>query len=411
MPAYDQNISSEFLTELKAHVGYLDQSHEEMLSLVIELCDINSGTFNLDGIDKVASVLRREFDCFGEPIEYFSIDGLKDVDDSGTRVEKPLGKMLRIVKRPDVRPRVLLCIHMDTVYGSENSFQKCTDMGSGKINGPGVADAKGGLVVMLYALKALEASPLANQIGWEVLINPDEELGSPGSADYLMERAALADVGLLFEPKLPDGALVSARKGVGNFAFVVRGRSAHSGREFLKGRNAVVKCCELMQRVHSLNTNTQITYNVGRLNGGAALNVVPDTAVGRVNVRVGSAADMELVQKQFDSLVHEFDGHDGFEVELHGDFTSHPKELTPKLSKLKDRVQQCAQELGINVAWKDTGGASDGNKFAAAGLTNIDTLGPVGGEIHSSNEYLVAESLTDSAKLAAMVMISLAGKS
>ena len=290
----DKQIPPEELAALVKYTEIIEQHGDDMLNLCVELCDNNSGTYNLPGIESVAQILEREFSCLGEPIHRHAVEPLRDIDSNGVLVEIQLGPLLQIIKRPHVRPRVLLCIHMDTVYGIDHPFQKCRTLENGNVNGPGVADAKGGLVVMLHALRAFEASPLAEKIGWEVVINPDEELGSPGSADFLMQRASEADVGLLFEPSLPDGTLVSARKGVGNFCFVVRGKSVHSGREFKKGRNAVVKCCEIMQRVHSLNVTNDVTLNGGRVNGGAALNVVPDLALGRINVRVNTKAHLRL---------------------------------------------------------------------------------------------------------------------
>ena len=139
---------------------------------------------------------------------------------------------------------------------------------------------------MLTALKALEASPLAGKIGWEVLLNADEEIGSPGSIGVIKQIAARCDLGLLYEPALPDGTLVSWRKGSGNFSFVVRGKAAHAGREFEKGRNAIVAASRLIDEIANLNTDPEVTYNAGRISGGGPLNVVPDLAIGRVNVRV-----------------------------------------------------------------------------------------------------------------------------
>ena len=159
------------------------------------------------------------------------------IDDEGLSSKQPLGEIIHIVKHPDAPKKIMLCIHMDTVYSQDDEFQTCQMTDGGQLNGPGVADAKGGLIVMLYALKTLEQSPLAGKIGWEVIINPDEEIGSPGSESFIRSRAPFCDFGLLFEPALPGGHMVSDRKGTGNFTFIVRGKSAHSGRDFAAGRN------------------------------------------------------------------------------------------------------------------------------------------------------------------------------
>jgi glutamate carboxypeptidase len=297
---------------------------------------------------------------------------------------------------------------MDTVYGPQHPFQKCVMQDDGRLNGPGVADAKGGLVVMLYALQVLEQSAAASKIGWEVIINPDEEFGSPASNNFLRKRAREADWGMLFEPTLPDGTLVSWRKGVGNFVFVVHGVSAHSGRAFENGRNAIVTLCRLLNSIHELNIDPEVTYNVGRVEGGGPLNMVPNLAIGRVNVRVKTVAQEKVVLENFERIKAGVESQDGISVDMHGSFTSPPKELDIRSQQLQSRIERCGNELGLEIKWRGTGGASDGNKFSAAGLPNIDTFGPRGGDIHSSDEYLIVESLAERAKLAALVLLDIA---
>ena len=132
-------------------------------------------------------------------------------DSAGSAVREPLGKALLIRKRPEAPLRLLLCCHTDTVYPSDHPFQKSVRIADNILRGPGVTDAKGGLVVMLLALEAFERSPWSAKLGWEVLINPDEEIGSPGSAPLLIQAAKRNDLGLIFEPSFPDGNLAGAR--------------------------------------------------------------------------------------------------------------------------------------------------------------------------------------------------------
>ncbi len=168
--------------EMVSYLQCLDGCQEEMVNLVQRLCNQNSGTYNLDGLQAVREMLADEYARLAANIHVREIEPQTCVDDAGQRVTRPLGSLLHLVKRPEVRPRVLLCIHMDTVYAVQDDFQACVWEKPDRLNGPGVADAKGGLVVMLYALQAFESSPWAEQIGWEVIINPDEEIGSVGSA-------------------------------------------------------------------------------------------------------------------------------------------------------------------------------------------------------------------------------------
>ncbi len=398
------------MNQLTSHLSFLDDQHSAMFALIQDLCNINSGTFNLEGLASVQERLVKEFAVLGGETKIHDSKPLKMVDELGVEVTQPLGQMINISKWPEAKTRILLCIHMDTVYDLEHTFQECRMLENGNLNGPGVADAKGGLVVMLNALKTLEASPLAGKIGWEVLINPDEEIGSPGSVGVIKEIAPRCTVGLLFEPSLPDGTLVSWRKGSGNFTFVVRGRAAHAGREFDKGRNAIVAAARLADVIDKFNTDPEVTFNIGRIRGGSALNIVPDLAIVRVNVRVKTVEQQSKVEDQFEQAVKEFNQLDGISVVQSGSFTSPPKPLSGDVTKLQERIEQCGEILGIEVKWRGTGGACDGNKFAAAGLPNIDTLGPCGGDIHSSNEYLIPESLVPRAKLAALILLSYASE-
>jgi glutamate carboxypeptidase len=298
---------------------------------------------------------------------------------------------------------------MDTVYPGDHSFQTVEQVDRNTLRGPGVADAKGGLAVMRTALAALERSPWAARVGWEVLINPDEEIGSPGSAP-LLERAARANhLGLVFEPALPGGALAERRRGAGNFTFVIHGRSAHAGRDFAKGRSAVVAAAELIARLHALNeTLPGITVNVGRIEGGSAVNLVPDLSVCRINVRTSAAADEIRLRDELDRLTVWLRSRDGITAELHGAFTSPPKIPDERTHALMRHVTACGQDLGIPIEWKPTGGACDGNRLAAAGLPTIDSLGPCGGDLHSPTEYVLLDSLVERAKLTALLLLKLA---
>lgn len=401
-------IDSRLLPNLLAELKWLESQQDSMLSLIQQLCNQNSGTFNLNGIQQVGEILIEEFRSLGGNLEIVPSHPYRTVDDSGAKIEQKLGDSLWLRKWPDAKRRVLLCIHCDTVYSSDSPFQQCRWLDNGFLNGPGVADAKGGLVVMLHVLRMLEQSSLAGRVGWDVLINPDEEIGSPGSQELIKSIAPGCQFGMLFEPALADGTLISWRKGVGNFSFIVRGRSAHSGRDFEKGRNAVVAMSQLMGQIDALNTNPEVTLNVGRVSGGGALNVVPDLAIGRVNVRIKTSQQKAEVLDQFQRLIDEWNGREGFQIEIHGDFSSPPKMLTPEVQALQSRIEESAEVLQIPIAWQGSGGGSDGNKFADAGLPNIDSLGPCGGSIHSFDEFLMPQSLIPRTQLAALTLMGYA---
>lgn len=391
-------------------LNWLDDKADSMQQLLVELCNINSGTFNLSGLENVKRCLVNAYSTLDGELEIHRSPSFEQVDSQGNLFYQELGDSIRISKRPELKRQVFLCIHMDTVYSVDHPFQVCTDAKEGRINGPGVADAKGGLVVMLYALRCLEQSPFAKEIGWEVLINPDEEIGSPGTTRLFQQRAPHFDFGLLFEPAYPNGTLVGQRKGSGNFSFIVRGKSAHAGREFHKGKNAIVAASVLIQELSQLNGQVDgVTLNVGRVEGGGALNMVPELSIVRLNVRVEDEKQIQWVEQSLITILEKMNGLDPeITFQQHGYFSSPPKILDAKTESLQKAIEDCGSDLDIPIDWVKTGGASDGNKLFAAGLPNIDTFGVVGGNIHSSDEYMEINSLVPRAKLTALVLMKYA---
>ena len=248
---------------------WIAAQHDRMVSTIIEWCNMNSGSRNLDGLAVMSAALQSAFSSLGGEMRELEVTPETIIDSSGRSVAIPLGKAISIHKRPAAAMQVFLGIHMDTVYGAQHPFQQVRRVDDRTLNGPGVADAKGGLCVMLVALEALERSEFAAQIGWEVLINPDEELGSPGSACLLAECAKRNQIGMVFEPAYADGMLVGERKGSGNFSALIHGKSAHAGRDFHQGRNAIHAAAELVIALEELNRiHPGVTVNVGRIDGG-----------------------------------------------------------------------------------------------------------------------------------------------
>src|SRR5687768_13507686 len=206
-----------------AILNRIDAERHRALDRLIAWANINSGSHNVDGLARMAQEIRIELGALGADVQEVEVPPQEVIDARGEVQRVRLGMALAARKRPEARLRVLLCIHYDTVYAADHPFQTVQRVDDRTLRGPGVADAKGGLVVMLSAVAALERSEFAAGIGWEVLINPDEELGSPGSAPLLAAAAKRNHLGLVFEPSLPDGTLIGARGGSGNFTVVVRG--------------------------------------------------------------------------------------------------------------------------------------------------------------------------------------------
>lgn len=385
----------------------IDAQQAENVELLMRWSAINSGTYNLGGLDRMLGEIRRAFAPLGASEELIDLAPAESVDSSGQIVRTQLGRAVRFVQRPDTKTRVLLNIHYDTVYGVDHPFQSPRLSDADTLNGPGVCDAKGGIVVMLAALRAFERSSAARELGWEVLLNPDEEIGSPGSVSVLCETAKRHAVALVFEPALPDGAIVGARKGAGNFTAIVRGRAAHAGRDFAAGRSATVALAALITKLDALNETIGggVTINCGRIEGGGAVNVVPDLAIGRFNVRVSEFDQMQQVQREIEAAAKQIAQRDGISIQIHGGFGSPPKVVDERSQRLIDAVRSCARDVGLGeLAVRSSGGASDGNRLAGAGLAVIDTLGPVGGEIHSDREYVKLSTIAQRAKVCALLL-------
>lgn len=393
----------------RAARDFVARRQAQMRERTVALAQINSGSFNAEGVNRVREALAEMFAELGAQAEVLPVEPWQALGDDGQMQTRPLGDALRLRKRPEAPLQVFLCGHMDTVFAADHPFQQVRELDADTLNGPGVADLKGGLVLMQTALAALEASPLAEHIGWEVLLNPDEEIGSQSSAPLIAEAAQRCHVGLIYEPSFPDGHLAGARKGSGNFALLARGRAAHAGREHHLGRNAIRLLAEATAAIDDLNGQREgVTFNPGFVHGGGATNIVPDTAMMRFNVRLPRPEDADWVQGELERIVAGFDAREGYALELHGGFTRMPKILSPANERLFALAQDCGRELGLALEHLPTGGCCDGNNLAAAGVPNIDTLGVHGGAIHSAKEWMRVSSLTERGQLSALLLLRLA---
>lgn len=390
-----------------AALAPLAGARETMLAQVEAWATINSGSRNLAGLDAVATVLAAAFASLGGVVTRVPAAAVGSVDGGGRVVALAHGDNLHIVKRPDAPVRVLLTGHMDTVFAVDHPFQSLRWIDAETLNGPGVADMKGGIAVMLAALGALEASDFAGNIGWEVVLNSDEEVSSPGSAPLLAAAARRCHLGLTFEPALPDGTLAGARKGSGNFSAVVSGRAAHAGREPENGRNALLAAADLALRLKAL-TAVDLTVNPAKIDGGGPNNIVPDNAVLRWNMRPSTPDAEARALAAIDALATQVAMAHEVIITVHGHFARPPKPLDANQARLFELVRDCGTALGLAIGWRDTGGVCDGNNLAATGLAVVDTLGPRGGAIHSADEFLCVDSLVERAQLAALVLMRVA---
>jgi len=383
---------------------------EPMLRQVELWSEINSGSANLRGLQMMAGTLADCFSALPGELQLRDPAPVTSITPDGQEREIAHGQNLHLKVRPDAPVQLLLTGHMDTVYGPDHPFQSLHWKEDGVLGGPGVADMKGGIAVMLAALKAVEASPFAPSLGYEVVINSDEEVGSPGSAPLLAEAARGKRAALTYEPAaLPDGTLAGARPGSGNFSFVLTGRSAHAGRNPEDGRNAVIAAADLALRLRKL-IGPRLSVNVAKIDGGGPNNVVPDHAVLRVNLRPADAENQARAQSGIEAAVSMVRAEHEVGIHTHGSFGRPPKPLDDKALPLFSLVKQAGADLGQQIAWQPSGGVCDGNNIAACGVPVVDTMGVRGGKIHSMEEFLIVESLAERASLSALTILRLIGQ-
>jgi glutamate carboxypeptidase len=395
--------------DYRPHLDWIRAQVPAQRDELLLLSNINSGSYHAAGVNRVGERIEQLFAPLGATAERLPLPAHRVTGERGDAVEHAIGRALRLRQRPDAPLKVFLAGHLDTVFGEKHPFQAARAVNDDTLLGPGVADLKGGLLVMLLALSALERSPWKDRIGWEVVFNPDEEIGSEGSAPLFEQGAARNAFGLVFEPSFPDGNLAGARKGSGNFDVIVRGRAAHAGRDPHLGRNAIKAAALAVDALDALNgQRDDLTVNVGYVHGGGPTNIVPDLCIVKFNVRTAIPDDERWLRAQLERIVAEAQRREGIRLEVRGSFTRAPKVLTPAIERLAGLIGDCGRQLGLALEFRPTGGCCDGNNLAAAGLPNIDNLGVVGGEIHSDREFMRVSSLGERAQLSALLLLRLA---
>jgi glutamate carboxypeptidase len=366
----------------------------EFGALLETWANINSGSGHRAGLDRMRAALRAAFGRIpGATVEELPCAGTADA--------------LRVSVRPQARTRILLSGHFDTVFERDDAFQTCRWLDARTLNGPGVIDMKGGLVAMLGALEAFERTPHAAELGWDALLTPDEETGSHGSRPLFAEAAKRVQFGLVFEPARPSGDIVHSRKGTGSVVATCRGRAAHAAKIPNDGRNAILALAEFLLGASRLPEQLPgVLVNVGNIRGGsAATNVVPDFAQSELDTRITLVADREVLAARLTALADEINRRDGIRLELDIRFNRGPKECLPAEQRLFPEWQRASRDVGLPApGWVHTGGASDGNLLTAAGLPNLDGVGPIGDQLHSNREFIVVPTIAERAQVVALVL-------
>lgn len=365
--------SQYFLPKLQAY-------QRELLERLELIVNIDSGTGQREGIDRIMKYLEQWLETIGFSVQLSNSEGF--------------GQNLVARLRGNGGVRLLLVGHLDTVYSAGAVVARPFQVIDGLAFGPGVIDMKSGVLMGVYSLRALLESGF-DQFGEIIVVfNNDEEVGSAGSAPLLREIARQVDVGFVLEASRSEEVITKSRKGADKYVMEVTGIPAHSGAEPHKGRSAVIELAHKMIAIHNLNMlYPGVTFNVTRLSSSEPLNIVPEVARCHISVRAYNEQGLSIAAKALEQVAA------GCSIpDTHTKLTCTrgraPYTATPEILQLVEMAQEEGKALGLSIVAEGKGGLSDANLLMEAGIPVLDSLGPIGGGMHDLNrEYLRVDSI------------------
>lgn len=364
----------EVLRELAA------RRYDDYVEALEELVNIDSGSYTPEGVNRVADLCEARFRAHG-----WSVERIPHRPAEG---EPQLGDLLIGRLEGAGGPRVLMIGHMDTVFDPGTAAERPFRIDGTRATGPGVSDMKGGLLLGFVAIEVLQEAGFRGFERITYVNNPDEEIGSPFSRATIEELATEADVALVLESGRENGDVVSARKGVSDFAIEIVGRAAHAGVEPERGRSAILEAAHKTIALQALNGRWPgVTVNVGVIRGGTRTNVVPERCLLEVDVRSPEEGTLRAVEAEVERIAAEHTVPDVTAI-ARGHAWHRPMEKTEGGARLAALAAAVAADLGFELRDAATGGASDANTTAAAGVPTLDGLGPVGGDDHGPREWI-----------------------
>ncbi len=374
-------------------VQWVDENEPIFMKRWERLVNIDSGTYCPEGVNQVGKILQEVYEESG--FHFVSYP------------QKTLGTHLVGVRKGTGKGKLLLVGHMDTVFAEGEAAKRPFRLEAGRAYGPGVHDMKGGLVVMSAACEALAACRYEDYETLTVLLNSDEEIGSPTSRAIIEDEAKKADYVFVFEPARTDRSLVTARKGVGMYGMEVEGKAAHAGADPQAGISAIEELAHKTIAMHKLNNyETGTTVNVGVVQGGTRSNVVAAAAKADIDVRIFTPEEAQRIQEELQKIADK-EFLPGAKTTLTGGLNRPPMVKDAGTIRLLELVQESGKELGIAITDVASGGASDGNFTNAVGAPTIDSMGTVGGLAHGVSEYSEVDSLLEKIKLTALTAMKI----
>jgi len=369
----------------------------EYLDELRPLVNVDCGTYQIEGIESIASQFEAKFT---------SMPGwaVKRIDCGKA------GVGLEIRNKPERENiDVMLIGHMDTVFAKGTAAERPLSIDELHAYGPGVSDMKSGLLNVVYAIRNLD-SQILDKLSICICMNPDEETGSLDSVDWIQSVAKNACTVLVAEAARADGGLVKARKGMARYRIEFKGQAAHAGNEPQKGRSAITEMANWILAINNMtNFESGTTLNVGIVTGGNGANIVPDEACAIVDVRFWNNAEYDEVDTTLNGL-SQTPFVDGVSIELEREAYKPSMVPNDNTEALINLVEQSANELNVDIHWKEVGGGSDANNTAIIGVPTLDGFGPCGAAFHSDKEYLILDSIEPRIRLLMRVLEKLSAQ-
>lgn len=401
-------IETSLSVQEQALANWVDEREQAIVDELRSHVDINTGTANIAGLDRYRNLLDQELSVLGFATQTHSSKTIDVLTCEGGEVA--VADHLSGVINGGNGPKVLINGHMDTVFSANDEFQSLTVLDDGTLKGPGVADMKGGIVVMLNALRALADQGLLEGVNLTVLFNSDEEIGSLGSRDLIERMAKQHDVGLVFEGTYGN-RVTRARKGLGQARLRVIGRESHAGGAHEDGVSANLELAHKIIDIEGLtNYSEKLSVNTGVMRGGEKRNTIPGCADAYVDMRFPSRQGGEKLKAGIERIAAQ--NHTS-----HAQYPSLPK--TESWAVLHRPVKSAhpivdeliGQAMGISalvgspiIGTRYSGGGTDGSIAQGVGLPTMDSLGLDGSGAHSSRELSSVGSLVERTKLAAIML-------